>query len=127
MSIEIKQVIVVRKDLNMRKGKMCAQSGHAVAIVVRDLEAQWDPEKGYTNKLYEEWISGLQTKICVGVSSEQELLDIYKRALAANIPCSIVTDAGKTEFGGVPTKTCIALGPAESSEIDKITGSLTLL
>jgi PTH2 family peptidyl-tRNA hydrolase len=124
----IKQVIVLRKDLNMRKGKMVAQGAHASVAVVVEMERkiiQWDDQP--YEKEYREWINGLQTKICVGVSSEQGLLDVYASAHAAGIPCSIITDAGKTEFGGVPTKTACAVGPAESEKVDAITGKLSLL
>ena len=34
--MSIKQVIVVRKDLNMRKGKMCAQVAHASLKIFLD-------------------------------------------------------------------------------------------
>lgn len=123
-----KQVIILRKDLNMRKGKMVAQGAHAslkVAIELERMSVMWDEHTH--EKAYREWINGLQTKVCVGVSSEQELLDIYSRALDAGLPCSIITDAGKTEFDGIPTKTSVAIGPASAEEIDKITGNLTLL
>lgn len=130
-----KQVIVLRKDLNMRKGKMVAQGAHASMKVFFDLMTQhgfWKDGRGdfkltTTDKAMTEWINGAFTKVCVGVSSEQELLDVYNRALAAGLPASLITDAGKTEFGGVPTKTAVAVGPAESSRVDAITGTLTLL
>jgi len=43
------------------------------------------------------------------------------------LPCSIITDAGDTEFHGVPTKTTVGIGPDESEKIDVITGNLKLL
>ena len=116
----LKQVIVLRKDLNMRKGKMVAQGSHASLGAF--LEAQ-----DQSAKTAYAWFHTLQTKICVGVSSEQELQSVYDRARAAGLPACIITDAGKTEFGGVPTKTAVAIGPADSEAIDKITGSLSLL
>lgn len=129
--MNIKQVIVLRKDLNMRKGKMVAQGAHASVQVsiklyseIHDHDSNLDET---TVKNFLDWINGLQTKVCVGVSSEQELGTIYAAARSAGLPCSIITDAGKTEFGGVPTKTAVAIGPAEASEIDKITGHLSLL
>jgi PTH2 family peptidyl-tRNA hydrolase len=42
-------------------------------------------------------------KICVSVSSESELFDIYDKAKELNIPCALIRDAGLTEFNGVPT------------------------
>lgn len=116
---KLKQVIVVRKDLNMRKGKMIAQSCHAsVNVVVKHL----------THKDVKSWMdNGLHTKICVSVDSEQELLDVYNSAQNAGIISSLITDSGLTEFHGVPTKTCVAIGPADSDKIDLITGHLKLL
>jgi len=127
-----KQVIVLRKDLNMRKGKMVAQGAHASMKVFFDRMAAHDDgsyvidEDSVTDEM-REWMNGSFTKVCVGVSSEQDLLDVYNRALNAGIPCSLITDAGKTEFGGVPTKTAVAIGPDRSDKIDPITGELPLL
>jgi PTH2 family peptidyl-tRNA hydrolase len=74
-----------------------------------------------------DWLEGKFTKICVSVDSEEELVKIYEQALQSGIPCSIIKDAGLTEFGGVPTLTCCAIGPAWDEEVNKITGGLKLL
>jgi PTH2 family peptidyl-tRNA hydrolase len=66
-------------------------------------------------------------KICVGCDSEAELLELHEKAKAAGLPVGLIQDNGTTEFHGVPTYTCLAIGPAKSEEIDKITGHLTLL
>ena len=118
MTMDIKQVIVIRKDLNMRKGKCVAQGCHAAMDALENQE---------NNQVIEEWWAQGSTKICVSVSSEQELVDTYNKACAARLPCSIITDAGRTEFNGIPTKTAVAIGPADAAEIDKITGTLSLL
>lgn len=75
-----------------------------------------DPESGYSFK-----------KVCVSVDSEGELLALAHEAYASHIPCKIITDSGDTEFNGVPTITCMALGPDWSEVIDEITGELKLL
>ena len=74
-----------------------------------------------------EWITNGMTKICVRVDSEAELLEIEAKANAAGLRVHIITDAGRTEFGGIPTKTCLAIGPDESAAVDAITGHLKLL
>jgi len=124
----IKQVIVIRKDLKMRKGKTCAQAAHASMKVFLDRGIIKDSvfQVGLTPEM-QEWLVGLYTKICVYVNSEEELLAIYKQSVAVNLPIALVRDAGLTEFHGVPTYTCIAIGPAEAEAIDKITGNLPLL
>jgi PTH2 family peptidyl-tRNA hydrolase len=114
--MSIKQVIIIRKDLNMRKGKMVAQGAHA------SLGAFFEADLILRNR----WYEGLATKICVSVNSEQELLDVYKKAMDAKLPCSLIKDAGLTEFKE-PTYTAVAIGPAAVEEIDPITKILPLL
>ncbi len=129
-----KQVIVMRKDLNMRKGKMIAQGAHAsMAVLLAMMNERRD--EGYVQRTfsYQEnspidmWLSEKFTKICVSVTSEQELLDIHQKAKELNIPTALITDSGQTEFNGVPTNTCCAIGPSNAEDINKITGHLSLL
>ena len=125
-----KQVIVMRKDLGMRKGKMIAQGAHASLAVLVDAGAITDDAHAFSIALTEpmrEWLGGRFTKVCVGVDSEAALDDIVARARAAGVPCAVIVDAGKTEFHGVPTKTCCAVGPAWVEDVDAITGELGLL
>ncbi len=124
-----KQVIVMRKDLNMRKGKMIAQGAHASLRVILDAGRSVDAAT-YQVTMTEpmaQWMTGRFAKVCVSVTSEEALDEIVAQARAAGLPCSLIVDAGKTEFHGVPTKTCCAVGPAWSDEIDAITGALPLL
>ena len=135
-----KQVIVVRKDLKMRTGKAISQGAHAsLAILTNNLIGYpfvWYkfPFKlirflrlFFFHRAFRVWHTGRFTKICVYVNSEQELKDIYNKAKANGLLCSLITDAGLTEFGGIPTLTVSAIGPDESSKIDEITGKLPLL
>ena len=136
----MKQVIVMRTDLNMRKGKMVAQGSHAsMAALLRDLE-QHMYEDGMRMSFYTgikgspeqravyDWLNGRFTKICVGCSSEDELNEIYEKVLASGIENhALIIDDGATEFNGVATRTCLAVGPALPEEVDKITGHLKLL
>ena len=134
-----KQVIVMRKDLGMRKGKMIAQGAHAsmgallTLFGIEDvISSSGDKYHRYCiqfgdNCILSDWLNGKFTKICVGVNSEEELLDIYKKAQDANLPVKLITDSGLTEFHGEPTNTCLCIGPYTSEEIDRITGHLSLL
>jgi PTH2 family peptidyl-tRNA hydrolase len=115
---DYRQIIVMRNDLNMRKGKMVAQGAHASLKVT--LENLNHPN-------VKAWLSDAFTKITLKVESEQELKDTYEAARTAGLPCSIILDAGRTEFAGVPTLTCCAIGPAKKEDLDKITGNLRLL
>jgi PTH2 family peptidyl-tRNA hydrolase len=123
-----KQVIVMRKDLNMRKGKMIAQGAHASLKVL--LDAATRSGDAVTLSLDEAtvaWVGGRFTKVCVSVDSAEALDAVVERARAAGVPCALVVDAGQTEFHGVATPTCCAVGPAWSDEVDAITGALPLL
>lgn len=138
--MEVKQVIVVRKDLNMRKGKIAAQVAHASMkiffdrmVINKNIQTSIfrDEVQGVISPLTPamlEWMNhGLFTKIVVSVDSEHELFEIKAKADRAGIPTALITDAGKTEFDGVPTNTCVAIGPDDSEKIDAITGDLKLL
>jgi PTH2 family peptidyl-tRNA hydrolase len=130
---KVKQVIVMRikypdgkgGTTGLRKGKLISQGSHAsMSFLVKRLQTEvvpvWtEPEL--------EWLEGSFAKICVSVDTEEELLEIYKKAKDAELEVHLITDLGRTEFNGVPTNTCLAIGPDYSSKIDSITGDLTLL
>ena len=138
---DIKQVIVIRKDLNMRKGKMIAQGSHASMAVIfnymipnylspkTDIPCVFRIElpQGDIGKDMHEWMTGIFKKIVVGVDSLAELVNVYQAAKSAGLPCSIIEDKGLTEFGGEITITACAIGPASSEKIDPITKNLSLL
>lgn len=137
--MSVKQVIVMRKDLNMRKGKMIAQGAHASMKVFFDKMYNPDFDVSMSEELDQglrtmqltneetDWVDGIFTKICLSIDSEQELLDVYDKAKKAGLNCALIQDSGKTEFNGVPTYTCCAIGPNTSEKIDLITGGLSLL
>jgi PTH2 family peptidyl-tRNA hydrolase len=125
-----KQVIVMRKDLNMRKGKMIAQGAHASMKVLLDGGVLDETRAHFTLSTWPAlaaWLGGRFTKVCVGVDSEAALDAICEKARAAGVPVALIVDSGATEFHGVPTKTCCAVGPAWTDEVDAITGDLGLL
>lgn len=108
----------MRKDLNMRRGKQIAQGAHAsLKVTLENLE---HPD-------VKEWLSGRFTKIAVSVDSYEELMEVVKKAEEAGVVTSVIVDAGLTEFGGVPTVTCAAVGPALPEKLESITGHLKLL
>ena len=126
---EAKQVIVMRKDLGMRKGKMIAQGAHASMAVLLDRgDLVDDAYRIEMTPAMHQWIVTVRfTKVCVSVTSEAELDAVVAKAREAGVPVALIVDAGKTEFHGVPTKTCCAVGPAWAEEVDAITGALPLL
>ena len=119
-----KQVIVMRRDLGMRRGKEIAQGAHA-AMIWLSLRIR---QPGYIFTEAERlWLEGAFTKVCVRVDSEDELLAVVQRAQEAGVLVQLCVDAGRTEFHGVPTPTCCAVGPDFPERIDPSTGHLRLL
>lgn len=107
----------------LRKGKMIAQACHAsIAFLTRRLQNN-EP----LSEVQKEWLNNSFTKICVGVDTEEELLEIAEKAKSMNVECHVITDNGTTEFNGIPTKTCLALGPDKAEILDQISGHLKLL
>lgn len=155
-----KQMIVMRRDLKMRKGKIAAQAGHAcveavLLALVRDgrlddirvagddwielapkpmamEDAVFDAATGEIGapaaavSPLEAWFSAGVAKVCVYVDSEEELLDLDRRAREAGFISALVRDAGYTEFHGEPTYTCLALEPLYPEQVDPLTGELPL-
>ncbi len=143
---EAKQVIVMRKDLNMRKGKMISQGAHASLAVLLDMMYTHDPkDRSYRSDDGQEyewvekclvihkdtpldsWLNKIFKKIVVGTETLSECVKVYEEAKKAGIPCALIEDKGLTEFGGKITITCCAIGPAYPEDIDPITGHLPLL
>lgn len=118
----MKQVICIRKDLKMRRGKEIAQGAHASSKFLIDLLLSG---KKLTDKQIE-WLNAGTKKVCVQVNSEQELIDLWNKAREKGITASLIRDSGLTEFDGVPTLTALAIGPDHDGIIDQVTGELSL-
>ena len=119
--MELKQVILIRTDLKLSKGKACSQSAHAsVDAVLKALKSKAGEEK------VKAWKKQGMMKIAIKVSSEKELYKYMQMAKDNGMVTSIITDAGRT-FVAPGTVTCGCIGPADIDEIDEITGKLKIL
>jgi peptidyl-tRNA hydrolase, PTH2 family len=114
--MDYKQAIVVRKDIDMGKGKTCAQVSHA------SLEAYVKSGK----EIREQWRMEGARKVVVKCDNLDQLLEIFELAKRAGLTCVSITDAGLTQIEP-GTMTCIGIGPDEESKVDKIIGKLKLL
>lgn len=124
----VKQVIVMRHDLKMRRGKQIAQGAHASMSFLRARMREWGHTSlGNCTAPERAWLTESFAKVCCRVDSEAELMEIYEEASAAGLEVHLITDSGKTEFRGQPTRTCLAIGPDESEKINAVTGHLQLL
>lgn len=135
-----KMMIVMRRDLKMRKGKIAAQAGHAAVNAVLTALAK---EQRLGDIIYDEgrlllketgkedtalslWFKNGEAKICVYVDSEEALLELDKKAKEAGIISALIMDAGMTEFHGEATYTCLAFEPQPAEKVDPLTGDLPL-
>src|ERR1051326_7454441 len=107
--MKVKQVIVIRHDLRMRLGKAAAQASHASSMFLLERVKNWMPS--FTEPQLSWLNDGMMTKIVARVDSEEELLGIFHKAQEAGLESHLIQDSGKTEFGGVPTYTAVAIGP----------------
>lgn len=124
----IKQVICMRHDLKMRRGKQIAQGAHAsMSFICGRLQENGSVALSDFSEIEQAWLKGSFAKVCCRVNSEEELLAIRDKAVEAGLEVNVITDSGKTEFHGVPTNTCLAIGPDVAEKIDEITGHLELL
>jgi len=114
-----KQVIVIRSDLKMGKGKIAAQAGHAAVSAAEEARKHFP-------RWWRTWFDEGQCKIAVKVSSEEELIKLEEIAGRAGLPYALISDRGLTQLEP-GTITCLAIGPAPSPEVDRITGKLALL
>lgn len=140
-----KQVILIRKDLKMRRGKEIAQGSYA-SMAFLSLRIRKERQRGWlaglvrrfryllTGDIYSllglamsrDWLEGSFAKVCLIAEDEAQLLDIQTKAELAGLETHLITDSGRTEFHGMPTNTALGIGPAEETVIDQITGNLKL-
>lgn len=119
MEYKYKQVIVVRGDLKISRGKLAVQVAHASVSAFYE-----------TMKRREEtaiiWLNNNQPKITLKVHNETELIEIYNKSIRKGLVAVMIKDAGLTELPA-GTITCVGIGPDDVEVIDNITGNLPLL
>lgn len=117
-----KMVFVVNMDLNMGRGKQCAQVAHAALGLYLQIQQSGDDEVQF--KVYQ-WLSMGQKKIVLKGNGLNQMMTIQDEAERAKLPNFIVSDAGCTQIAP-GSKTVLAIF-GQNEELDKITGSLKLL
>jgi PTH2 family peptidyl-tRNA hydrolase len=114
--MSLKQVIIVRTDLKMPKGKLAAQVAHGSVEAVLKSDS----------KLVGEWKRQGMKKSVLKVIGEKELKDLLIQAKNHDLKVGLINDAGRT-FLEPGTTTVLGIGPDYEEKINKITGHLQLL
>ncbi|MBI2546347.1 peptidyl-tRNA hydrolase [Candidatus Woesearchaeota archaeon] len=114
--VNYKQVILVREDLKLPKGKLSAQVAHA------SVDAMLKTPK----KIIDAWRAEGMGKIVLKVKDEAELRRYRQLAEQKGLVTALITDAGKTVLAP-GTVTCLGIGPDDESIIDKVTGNLKMV
>src|SRR3989344_2096386 len=112
----MKEVILVRMDLKMDKGKLAVQCSHAA------VEAVLKTNRDKVN----DWLRDGGKKVTLKVESLKELQKYKQEAEYIGLKTALITDEGKTFFTK-PTMTCLAIGPDDEDKIDRVTGKLKML
>ena len=121
LGMEYKQVILVRQDLKLPKGKMAAQCAHAaVEAVMKMLKSSDGKDK------VKAWRDQGSKKVVLKVKDKSELMKYNQLAKDSGLKTAVITDAGRTVIAP-GTVTCSAIGPDSEEEIDKITGKLGMM
>ena len=111
----LKQVILVRKDLKLSKGKMAAQVSHASV----ESALRGDKDKMKT------WRSGMKKSV-LAVENLNQLFEYKQKLDSAGFTTALITDAGHTHLEP-GTITCLGVGPDDEEKLDAITGDLKLI
>lgn len=117
--MDLKQVIIVNKELGMRKGKIAAQVAHA-AVKCAIYTFCTKPD------LYQAWDDAGHKKVCIEAENKEQCEKLFVLAMQKEIVASKIIDQGLTQ---IPPNslTCVAIGPDDEAKIDEITGALKLL
>lgn len=121
-----KQVILVRRDLNMRRASLAAMIADASAKFFVDNDESENVDKLSLNLTQEEteWITSGSLRVVLGVPSESALRSLTFKAEMAGLQCYPVMG---TQQDDSQEFYCVAIGPNSSDKIDEITKNLKLL
>ncbi len=115
---ELRMAVVFRADLNLPNGKACAQAGHAFLTAWTKCE---------NRELATAYMANSQAKIILVAPNLDTLHKIIERAKKRGVSYALITDEGRTVFDGVPTVTCLGIGPCDKTSYNNITRALSLM
>lgn len=114
MMNNVKQVIVVRSDINMKRSELASQVAAAsIKFLLENNEADRGNQMFVTLSDNEtSWLTGSLSQEIVGVDSEEQLQNIMMRAEMMGIETHFASRGS--------TLTCVALGPDNANVLEKL-------
>ncbi|MFT4283104.1 MAG: peptidyl-tRNA hydrolase Pth2 [Candidatus Woesearchaeota archaeon] len=109
-----KQIIIIRNDLKLPKGKLAVQTAHASI------------DSAFKSLNFKKWREEGQKKVLLKVDDLKDLLKYYNKAKDLNFSTSLIKDAGKTVVSP-GTITAIGIGPEKEEELDVLTKDLKMV
>ncbi|KAJ2724144.1 hypothetical protein GGI07_002179 [Coemansia sp. Benny D115] len=118
MGEDSKLVLIIRTDLGMSKGKVAAQCSHATLGCYKRAVKQ-------APSMLKAWEYSGQAKVTLKCSSEEELVELQKKAHSVGLVAQSICDAGRTQIAA-GSRTVLGIGPGPASLIDSVSGHLKL-
>lgn len=125
---ELVMYVVFRADLKMGAGKVAAQAGHAVQLVMEEVLRHYHskkPDRGVLSR-YVQWRNDGITKVALKVPDQQEFTKLFEQLYAARLIVRKVVDEGRTEVAP-NSETCFAVEPSRRGYMRQFVGELPLL
>lgn len=144
MPNKMKQIIIVRKDLNLSHGKMAAQVSHAsMAFLSRAIQSGNVTEADNTtsqvtfsieNDILNDWIGGIFTKVILRAKNKNDLMRAVriatKNGMVENKDFFIIRDNCLTELKPEEEDgtciTCIGFKPMYASDCEVVSKKFQL-
>ena len=128
---KLKQVILIRRDLKLRRAAMAALAAKASCafLLDNDESSRGDELSVSLTRQEAEWLRGASTRIVLGVASESALNSMIAKAESAGLLCYTTEGHVKDEQeeDELPQIVAAAIGPDDSDVIDQLTGNLKLI
>jgi len=124
-----KQVILIRRDLKLKRAAMVAMAAKISCefLVDNNVSERGDTLKVNLTPQESDWMQGKSMRIILGVSSEEALKNILFKAEMAGLSSYSMTNSPKNKNDFDEEILCAAIGPDDPERIDEITGNLKLI